>query len=108
MEYQPMTLPSFAKHEDLPLQAEINRRAHKPEVVFRFMEKNWPAYDEKMVRFSKARLTSRFNDPDSQVFRAKVAASDTNIEFICCMRDSRRDAKPSPPAGLCNLRCLHS
>lgn len=77
--------------EDLPALAEINRLAYCRETVAQFAFKDWPD-DKNMFEFFKARLSERFENAATQVFKAVDMGTNTISGFVCLSLEKGNEA----------------
>jgi hypothetical protein len=88
-----------AGQDDLPAIAEVNRAAYSDELPSRFAHNNWQ--DEKhMCMFFKGRLSSRFQDPATQVFKAVDPNTQKIVGFACWTLESAAEAGPTPTSKM--------
>ena len=67
---------------DISVLADLNRLAYLRETIAMFVFTNWPA-PEGMKKFFTARMTDRFNHPETLIFKAVNPSTGDILGFIC-------------------------
>jgi hypothetical protein len=90
-----------ADRDDLPGLAEINRLAYAEEMTTKFAF-NEKANEQNTFEFFKARLASRFDHAQSQLFKATDSATDKIVGFACWTREQGGNelGGPTPTGGI--------